>query len=78
MLGRNSAIDDGTPYEGFYTQDEAREIVKYAADRNITVIPEIDMPGHMLAALASYPELGCTGGPYEVAIPCQVLPYRWR
>lgn len=67
VLGHNSAIDDGTPYEGFYTQDEAREIVKYAADRNITVIPEIDMPGHMLAALASYPELGCTGGPYEVA-----------
>lgn len=53
VLGHNSAIDDGTPYEGFYTQDEAREIVKYAADRNITVIPEIDMPGHMLAALAS-------------------------
>ena len=67
VLGRNSAIDDGTPYGGFYTQDEAREIVKYAADRNITVIPEIDMPGHMLAALASYPELGCTGGPYEVS-----------
>lgn len=47
---------DGQSYGGFYTQAEAREIVQYAADRHITVIPEIDMPGHMLAALASYPE----------------------
>lgn len=66
VLGHNSDIDDGTPYEGFYTQDEAREIVRDAAERNITVIPEIDMPGHTVAALASYPELGCTGGPYSV------------
>ena len=58
---------DGTPVSGFYTQEEAKEIVEYAKERFITVIPEIDMPGHMLAALASYPELGCTGGPYEVA-----------
>lgn len=58
---------DGTPVKGFYTQEEAKEIVAYAAERFITVIPEVDMPGHMLAALASYPELGCTGGPYEVA-----------
>lgn len=57
---------DGKPYDGYYTQDEVRDIVKYAADRHITVIPEIDLPGHMLAALAAYPELGCTGGPYEV------------
>lgn len=57
---------DGTPVKGFYTQEQAREIVKYAAERYITVIPEVDMPGHMMAALASYPELGCTGGPYEV------------
>lgn len=57
---------DGQPYGGYYTQDEVREIVAYAAERYITVIPEIDMPGHMTAALASYPELGCTGGPYEV------------
>ena len=65
-LGRNSAIDDETPYSGCFTQEEAREIVRYAADRFITVIPEIDMPGHMLGALKAYPELGCTGGPYEV------------
>ena len=60
---------DETPHSGFYTQEEAKEIVKYAADRFITVIPEVDLPGHMMAALASYPELGCTGGPYE--IPCE-------
>lgn len=66
VIGRNSPIEDGIPHGGFYTQDECREIVKYAADRYITVIPEIDMPGHMLGALAAYPELGCTGGPYEV------------
>lgn len=57
---------DGIEYGGYYTQKEAREIVKYAADRYITVVPEIDLPGHMQAALAAYPELGCTGGPYEV------------
>ena len=66
IIGTNSDIDDGIPYGGYYTQDEAREIVAYATARHITVIPEIDMPGHMLAALASYPELGCTGGPYQV------------
>ena len=66
IIGTNSDIDDGIPYGGYYTQDEACEIVAYAAARHITVIPEIDMPGHMLAALASYPELGCTGEPYQV------------
>ena len=66
ILGTNSDLDDFTPYGGYYTQAEAREIVEYAAMRHITVVPEIDMPGHMLAALASYPELGCTGGPYQV------------
>lgn len=57
---------DGKPYGGYYTQEEIKEIVAYAKKLHITVIPEIDMPGHMLAALASYPELGCTGGPYSV------------
>ena len=66
IIGTNSDIDDGIPYGGFYTQAEAREIVAYAAARHITIVPEIDMPGHMLAALAAYPELGCTGGPYQV------------
>lgn len=59
-------IYDSIPYGGFYTQDQIRQIIAYAAARHITIIPEIDMPGHMLAALASYPELGCTGGPYAV------------
>lgn len=66
VIGRNSGEYDNTPYGGFYTQEQAKEIVDYAAERYITVIPEIDLPGHMLAALTAYPELGCTGGPYEV------------
>lgn len=67
VIGRNSGEYDATPYGPFiYTQDECREIVAYAAERHITVIPEIDLPGHMQAALSAYPELGCTGGPYDV------------
>ncbi len=58
--------NDSTKHGGYYTQEQIKEIVKYAADRYITVIPEIEMPGHSMAALASYPELGCTGGPYAV------------
>ena len=65
---------DGKPHSGFYTQDEAREIVRYAADRFITVVSEIDLPGHTTAALASYPELGCTGGPYKVLCSFGVFP----
>lgn len=57
---------DNTQHGGFYTKAEIREIIEYAAQRHITIVPEIDLPGHMLAALAGYPELGCTGGPYEV------------
>ncbi len=57
---------DGQPYGGYYTQDEIREVVAYAAAKGITIIPEIDLPGHMLAALTAFPELGCTGGPYEL------------
>ncbi|MBW6490936.1 MAG: beta-N-acetylhexosaminidase [Lentimicrobium sp.] len=63
--GRNSG-QDNMFYGGYYTQDEAREIVAYALARQVNIIPEIEMPGHALAALASYPHLGCTGGPYEV------------
>jgi hexosaminidase len=65
---------DNTPYGGFYTQDEARDIVAYAAERHITVIPEFDLPGHALAALAAYPELGCRGTGYEVAPTWGVFP----
>lgn len=62
------AVFDGTPYgEGcWFSQDQIREIIDYAASKGISIIPEIDLPGHMLAALAAYPELGCTGGPYDV------------
>ena len=63
---RDNAEMDGIGYGGFYTQDQAREIVRYAAERYITVVPEIEMPGHSVAALAAYPNLGCTGGPYKV------------
>ena len=66
VIGYNTALDDSIPYGGYYTQEQAREIVEYARQRYVTVIPEMDMLGHMLAALATYPELGCTGGPYEV------------
>ncbi|MDO9548351.1 MAG: family 20 glycosylhydrolase, partial [Candidatus Marinimicrobia bacterium] len=58
--------DDGGMYGGFYTQAQIREVVAYAAERYVTVVPEIEMPGHALAALASYPQLSCTGGPFEV------------
>jgi len=64
--GRPPFEYDGEPHGGYYTQDEIREVVEYAKQHHITVIPEIEMPGHATAALASYPELGCTGGPYEV------------
>ena len=70
MLNHCANVIDHTPYGGCYTDAEIKDIVKYAADRHITIIPEVDMPGHMSAALAAYPELGCTGGPYEV-------PMRW-
>ncbi|MBP3497554.1 MAG: beta-N-acetylhexosaminidase [Alistipes sp.] len=68
IIGRNrkSKVYDDTRYGGVFTQDEVREVVAYAAERYIDVIPEIEMPGHAVAALTTYPELGCTGGPYEV------------
>nr|WP_315815308.1 family 20 glycosylhydrolase [Paraflavitalea speifideiaquila] len=58
---------DGQRYGGYYSQQEIKEVVQYAARRGITIIPEIEMPGHALAALSAYPALGCTGGPYETA-----------
>jgi hexosaminidase len=57
---------DGSRYGGFYTQDEIKEVVAYAAERFITVIPEIELPGHAQAALTAYPQYSCTGGPFEV------------
>ncbi|HOD89325.1 MAG: beta-N-acetylhexosaminidase [Bacteroidales bacterium] len=67
VIKQNWGEYDEIPVSGMFTQDQIREIVKYAEDRFITIIPEIEMPGHALAALAAYPELGCTGGPYEVS-----------
>ena len=73
VIGRNcyskhSYLYDNTEYGRgcYYTQQQMRDIVQYAAERYINIIPEIDLPGHMVAALSVYPELGCTGGPYEV------------
>ncbi|PXX47031.1 beta-N-acetylhexosaminidase [Undibacterium pigrum] len=60
-------IGDGKPYGGFYTQEQIKEVVSYAAARHTTVVPEIELPGHAQAALAAYPELACTPGPFEVA-----------
>ena len=67
VIGRNSGEFDGKPHGGFYTQEEIKDIVAYAQKKFITIIPEVDLPGHMLAALATYPNLGCTGGPYKVS-----------
>ncbi len=67
IIGHNPGTgNDSTPHCGFYTQEQIKEIVKYAADRYINVIPEIELPGHSSAALTAYPWLGCTGGPYHV------------
>ena len=66
MVGKDFSSNDGVRYGGYYTQDQIREVVAYAESLGIVIIPEIDLPGHMLGALAAYPELGCTGGPYEV------------
>ena len=74
VIGRNTGKFDGKPHGGFYTQEEAKEIVRYAAERYVNVIPEVNMPGHMTAALAAYPHLGCTGGPYKVWTEWGVTP----
>ncbi len=67
IIGRYPGTgNDSIHYGGFYTQEQIKDIVQYANDRYITVVPEIEMPGHAMAALAAYPYLGCTKGPYEV------------
>jgi hexosaminidase len=66
VIGRNTGLYDHQRHGGYFTREQIREIINYAAERYITIIPEVDMPGHMVAALAAYPELGCTCGPYEV------------
>ena len=72
--GITAGRHDGVPHGGFYTQAEIREIVAYAAERHITIVPEVEMPGHSVAALAAYPELSCTGGPFEVATHFGIFP----
>ena len=68
MVGKYDQQEyDTIRYGGFYTQEEIKEVVAYAKERHINVVPEIEMPGHSLAALAAYPELSCTGGPFQVA-----------
>lgn len=70
LIGHYSDVPhrfDGQRYGGYYTQEEIKEVVAYAQQRHITIVPEIEMPGHALAALSAYPELGCTGGPYKAA-----------
>lgn len=64
---------DTIRYGGFYSQEAIKEVVAYAKERHITVVPEIEMPGHSQAALAAYPELSCTGGPFEVATKWGIL-----
>ena len=66
VIGRNTGVYDGQRYGGYYTQEQCRELVNYAAERYINIIPEIDLPGHMMGALHVFPNLGCTGGPYPV------------
>jgi len=58
---------DGQPHGGFYTQAEMRELVKYASERNVMIVPEIDIPGHAQAIVAAYPQFGCVDGPVEVS-----------
>lgn len=65
---QSSYYDADGNYGGFYTQEQIREIVRYAAVRGITIVPEIELPGHALAALTVFPHLGCTGGPYEIGL----------
>lgn len=65
-INNSSDKFDRLPHGGFYSQKEIKDIVKYAAARNVNIIPEIDMPGHSLSALAAYPEYSCTGGPFKV------------
>ncbi len=65
-MGRDPTATDGKRYCGFYTQSQIRDVVAYAKLRNVTIVPEIEVPGHSAAALAAYPELACKPGPYRV------------
>jgi len=64
--GHGRETFDNKPHSGFYTQEEVKDVVAYALERHVNIVPEIEMPGHTVAALAAYPELSCTGGPFQV------------
>ncbi len=66
MVDWDANHNDGIRYGGFYTQEQLRDVVRYARSKGIEIVPEIDLPAHLVSALTAYPELGCTGGPYEV------------
>ena len=70
---RRETMDDGVPHGGFYTREDIREVVAYAKKRFITIVPEIEIPGHSQAALAAYPELSCSGGPFKVGTEWGVI-----
>lgn len=74
-LDPKSAIAYGPDgrYGGYYTQDDIREVVAYAKSLHITIVPEIDMPGHSSAALAAYPQLSCTGDPFKTDLPAGIF-----
>lgn len=72
--GAYRTYEDGTVYGGYYTQEDVKEIVEYAASRFINVVPEIEMPGHSLAALSCFPEISCTGGPFDVGTLWGIYP----
>ena len=74
VIGNNTGIYDGVPHGGFYTQEECRDLVRYAAERYINIVPEIDLPGHMQSALHVFPNLGCTGDPYPVLTTWGISP----
>ena len=68
VIGHNTGKYDGKPYGGFYTQEDVKEVLAYAAERYVRVIPEIDVPGHSLAALVAYPDLACMKAPSAVGV----------
>ncbi|MCM1502383.1 MAG: beta-N-acetylhexosaminidase [Bacteroidales bacterium] len=74
MVGRDMDSNDGVRYGGYYTQQQMKEVVDYAARLGIEVVPEIDLPAHIVSALAAYPHLGCTGGPYRLMTVWDISP----
>lgn len=74
MIGHDPDSNDGIRYGGYYTKDQLKEVVAYADSLCIEIIPEFDLPAHMVSALTAYPYLGCTGGPYELLTVWDIAP----